>query len=82
MDKQKKSTNLLDEGTDTLTIINKDTGEVVRQGTTGTGGRSGGSGGSGGGTKTSTVTIGTPIYENVLDTEKYQALSRCKKNRV
>ena len=42
LDKQKKSTSLLDEGTDTLTIINKDTGEVVRQGTTGTGGRSGG----------------------------------------
>ncbi|MGB3973546.1 MAG: hypothetical protein WBL58_05295, partial [Peptococcia bacterium] len=32
----------IDGGTDTLTIINKDTGEVVRQGTTGTGGRSGG----------------------------------------
>ena len=79
LDKQKKSTNLLDEGTDTLTIINKDTGEVVRQGTTGTGGRSGGSGGSGGGTKTSTVTIGTPIYENVLDTEKYQAYLDAKK---
>lgn len=39
----------------------------------------GGSGGSGGGTKTSTVTIGTPIYENVLDTEKYQAYLDAKK---
>jgi hypothetical protein len=27
------STSLLDEGTDTLTIINKDTGQIVRQGT-------------------------------------------------
>jgi hypothetical protein len=39
----------------------------------------GGSGGSGGGTTTSTVTIGTPIYENVLDTEKYQAYLDAKK---
>ena len=37
LDKQKKSTNLLDEGTDTLTIINKDTGEIIRPGTSGGG---------------------------------------------
>lgn len=44
LDKQKKTTNLLDEGTDTLTIINKDTGKVVRQGTTGGSGSRGGGG--------------------------------------
>lgn len=39
----------------------------------------GSSGGSGGGTTTTTETIGTPIYENVLDTEKYQAYLDAKK---